>query len=98
LCFQILIAVIQFALIQVDLSRSFEFRNSGKSYVGIPIMASNMDTTGTFEMAKVLSKVMNPLCDIQNDTQQITHDYYFLDLVPKVLMHNNKKQLSIYSD
>lgn len=40
----------------VDLSRSFVFRNSGRTYDGIPIMASNMDTIGTFEMAKKFSK------------------------------------------
>jgi len=42
---------------QVDLSRSFVFRNSGRTYDGIPIMASYMETIGTFEMAKKLSKV-----------------------------------------
>lgn len=40
----------------VDLNRTYIFRNSGKTYDGIPIMASNMDTVGTFEVAKVLSK------------------------------------------
>ncbi|XP_015916263.2 GMP reductase 2 [Parasteatoda tepidariorum] len=40
----------------VDLCRSFTFRNSGKLYDGIPIISSNMDTTGTFEIAKVLAK------------------------------------------
>lgn len=40
----------------VDLQRSYQFRNSKKTYTGIPIMASNMDTVGTFEMAKVLSE------------------------------------------
>lgn len=41
---------------EVDLVRSFTFRNSKQSYTGIPIIAANMDTVGTFEMAKVLSK------------------------------------------
>lgn len=36
---------------EVDLSRTYNFRNSGHSFTGIPIMAANMDTTGTFEMA-----------------------------------------------
>ncbi|XP_008401861.1 GMP reductase 1-like, partial [Poecilia reticulata] len=40
----------------VDLRRTFTFRNSKQTYTGIPIIAANMDTTGTFEMAKVLSK------------------------------------------
>lgn len=43
--------------LQVDLTRSFSFRNSKQMYTGIPIIAANMDTVGTFEMAKVLSKV-----------------------------------------
>ncbi|XP_038630976.1 GMP reductase 2 [Scyliorhinus canicula] len=41
---------------EVDLLRSFTFRNSKQSYSGIPIVAANMDTVGTFEMARVLSK------------------------------------------
>jgi GMP reductase len=39
---------------EVDISREFVFRNSGASYKGIPIIAANMDTTGTFEMARAL--------------------------------------------
>ena len=31
--------------------------NSGHSYNGIPIMGANMDTVGTFEMAKAMAKV-----------------------------------------
>ncbi|KAF0024870.1 hypothetical protein F2P81_023672 [Scophthalmus maximus] len=41
---------------EVDLQRTFTFRNSKQTYTGIPIIAANMDTTGTFEMAQVLSK------------------------------------------
>uniref|UniRef100_A0A4W5LB29 GMP reductase n=1 Tax=Hucho hucho TaxID=62062 RepID=A0A4W5LB29_9TELE len=41
---------------EVDLARTFTFRNSKQTYHGIPIIAANMDTTGTFEMARVLSK------------------------------------------
>ncbi|XP_047652370.1 GMP reductase 2 isoform X2 [Phacochoerus africanus] len=41
---------------EVDLTRSFSFRNSKHMYTGIPIIAANMDTVGTFEMAKVLCK------------------------------------------
>ncbi|VDN29039.1 unnamed protein product [Gongylonema pulchrum] len=40
----------------VDLVREFVFRNSKKQYVGIPVVASNMDTVGTFEMAEALAK------------------------------------------
>ena len=40
----------------VELQRSFKFLNSGKEWSGIPIMSSNMDGVGTFEMAKVLQE------------------------------------------
>ncbi|XP_064599230.1 GMP reductase 2-like isoform X2 [Liolophura sinensis] len=40
----------------VNLQRSFLFRNSGQEYTGIPVMAANMDTVGTFDMAKALGK------------------------------------------
>ena len=43
--------------LQVDLHREFMFRNSKGNYNGVPIIASNMDTVGTFEMAKVFNKV-----------------------------------------
>jgi GMP reductase len=38
----------------VDISREFTFRHTGASYKGIPIIASNMDSTGTLEMARAL--------------------------------------------
>jgi GMP reductase len=41
---------------EVDISREFVFLHSGKRYQGIPIIASNMDATGTFEMARALAK------------------------------------------
>lgn len=41
---------------QVSLERSFNFLNSQSTWDGIPIMAANMDTVGTFEMALVLAK------------------------------------------
>ena len=41
---------------QVSLERNFTFRNSQKKWTGVPIIAANMDTVGTFEMAEALSK------------------------------------------
>ena len=41
---------------QVSLDRTFTFRNSQKKWSGVPIIAANMDTVGTFEMAEALSK------------------------------------------
>ena len=46
-------------LLQVELSRKFVFRHAKKSFPedAIPVIAANMDTVGTFEMATVLAKV-----------------------------------------
>ena len=41
--------------LKADLNRSFDFKN-GKSWTGVPIAVANMDTTGTLEMAGVLSE------------------------------------------
>lgn len=41
---------------QVNLERNFTFLNSDLQWHGTPIMAANMDTVGTFEMALALSK------------------------------------------
>lgn len=44
-------------LFQVDLVRNITFRNSKQTWQGVPIIAANMDTVGTFEMAKALATV-----------------------------------------
>lgn len=40
---------------QVSLERTYTFRNSQQTWTGIPIIAANMDTVGTFEAARVLA-------------------------------------------
>ena len=40
---------------QVNLERNFTFLHSQKEWNGIPVMAANMDTVGTFELAKALA-------------------------------------------
>jgi GMP reductase len=40
---------------EVDLSREYVFHHSGQSYHGIPIIAANMDTVGTIQMAQALA-------------------------------------------
>lgn len=39
---------------EVNLERTYHFMNSNQDWTGIPIMVANMDTTGTFEMARAL--------------------------------------------
>jgi GMP reductase len=40
---------------EVDISRDFVFLHSQHKYHGIPIIAANMDATGTFDMARALA-------------------------------------------
>ena len=40
---------------EVDLHRKFTFKHSKNIWSGVPIIASNMDTIGTFNMVKILS-------------------------------------------
>jgi GMP reductase len=40
----------------VDISREFTFKHAGILYRGIPIIAANMDATGTLEIARVLDR------------------------------------------
>jgi len=40
---------------EVSIHREFTFRHSQRRYHGIPIIAANMDTVGTFEMARALA-------------------------------------------
>ncbi|MDZ8118521.1 GMP reductase [Pontiella agarivorans] len=41
---------------QVDLKRTFRLMHTDTEWTGIPIMAANMDTVGTFEMAATLAE------------------------------------------
>jgi len=40
----------------VSLERTFKFMHTSKTWTGVPIMAANMDTVGTFEMALALQQ------------------------------------------
>lgn len=41
---------------QVCLDRTFKLKHSSIEWTGVPLIAANMDTVGTFEMAKVLAE------------------------------------------
>ncbi|MCA2015702.1 GMP reductase [Vibrio tritonius] len=41
---------------QVNLTREFTFKHSGRQWSGVPIIAANMDSVGSFAMAKALAK------------------------------------------
>ncbi len=59
---------------EVDLYRSYKFRNSKQSWTGIPIMSSNMDGVGTFEMAFSLSNLGLFTCLTKHYTAKEWHN------------------------
>lgn len=69
---------------KVDLLRPFKFLHSKIEYSGVPIIAANMDTTGTFEMARALGK---------HDLSVALHKYYdaenYIDFFKKLKVKSN---------
>ncbi len=41
---------------QVNLTREFTFKHSGRQWSGVPVIAANMDSVGNFAMAKALTE------------------------------------------
>jgi GMP reductase len=66
----------------VDITRTFRFRHTGAEWTGFPLIASNMDTIGTFSMARALfpSKAMVAL-----------HKYYSADKLVEFFKHNESQ-------
>jgi len=54
----------------VNLIRDYHFLNSTNQWHGIPIMASNMDGIGTFQMADALAKMQMPTCLVKYYTKE----------------------------
>lgn len=58
---------------EVDIEREMKFKHSPYIWKGVPIIVSNMDTTGTIEMAKQLQNLKIITC---------LHKYYTADDIP----------------
>ena len=61
---------------QVRLDRKFTFRHSNHDYEGVPIMASNMDGVGTFEMADKLAEGGIFTCLVKTYTVEQLVEYF----------------------
>ena len=72
----------------VDISREFRFRHTGAAYAGIPIVASNMDATGTFEMARALAAFR---------LSTALHKYYDVDACVEFLRAQEPRSAAYYS-
>ena len=71
---------------EVNLTREMYFKYSDRTWTGVPIMVSNMDTVGTFKMYKTLSKELIITClhkhynleDFQSLDFELNPNYYML--------------------
>ncbi|TRZ45208.1 GMP reductase [Robertkochia solimangrovi] len=63
---------------EVSLEREFSFIHSPYKWKGVPVMAANMDTTGTFEMAKELLK---------HQLITVIHKHYTIEEWAQFLQH-----------
>ena len=61
---------------QVELSRRFKFYHSPKDWHGLPLMAANMDATGTFQMGAALSKYGAITCLHKHYDADTISDYF----------------------
>jgi GMP reductase len=71
----------------VDIKRTFAFSHSGTTWTGFPLVASNMDATGTLEMAKALS---------EHDALTALSKYYKLEELKK-FFHKQESESAFFS-
>ena len=65
------------------MERSIHFKNSNTDWTGVPIIAANMDTVGTFEMYYELSKHKMITCfskhyDVSEYPEDLNREYYMI--------------------
>lgn len=73
----------------VDLTRALKFKWSPNPWVGVPIIAANMDTVGTFRMAEELAN---------QNVMTALHKYYTIDqLVKWFAVNKNINDLVFYT-
>ncbi len=60
----------------VDLNRNYTFKHSGRTFSGVPIMASNMDGVGTFGMAQTLRSFPLFTCLVKSYVMEAWHQNY----------------------
>ena len=71
---------------EVCIQRDFKFKYSNRRLLSVPIMVANMDTVGTFNMAKVLSPQGAITCLHKHYSKQQYIDFYKQDLVNRDLI------------
>jgi GMP reductase len=70
---------------QVDLSREFTFKHSGRQWSGVPVIAANMDSVATFEMAAALA---------EHQVMTAVHKHYSVEQWAEFVAGANKNTLN----
>jgi len=77
----------------VDLNRTLKFVHTGRQWTGFPLIAANMDTIGTFNMARAL---------VKHDAMVSLHKYYpekqYVDFLKTKEARNSFYTMGINSD
>lgn len=73
---------------EVNIARQFTFRHAPEGYSGIPIIAANMDTTGTLEMARALDPLKLSVA---------LHKHYSIDALGQFFGSLDRKSAAFYS-
>ena len=86
---------------EAQLAREFKFKHSYHTWEGVPIIASNMDHTGTHEMYKALKQydMLTALCKFTrwNELRQFTSDNDWSHLIQTIGLDRNLDELD-YDD
>jgi len=89
----------------VNINREFTFLHSKKVFSGVPIMASNMDTVGRFEMANILKNykmitVLNKFYNLDDFKRNYTSIEDSKYVIPSIGTSENElnKFLEIYNE
>jgi len=72
---------------EVDLNRTYKFRNSKQNWTGTPIMAANMDGIGTFDMALALGDLSLFTC--------LTKQYSWMDWGTDLIPATDRRYMAI---
>jgi GMP reductase len=78
---------------EVDLFRTTIFRNSKEEYIGVPIMAANMDGVGTFEIADALAKHNVFTCLVK--TYSVNELVSFFDCEDEDLKYDRRENVAM---
>lgn len=71
---------------EVELERTYTFKHSGLNWTGVPIIAANMDTVGTFTMAEALAS-FNVLTAVHKHYSVDAWQAFIQRVSPTVLRH-----------